>query len=517
VERRETYTRLLLLAVLVTLFVSTTFVRLAGTSGSYLRFHPTRQYRSALIARAYYLEGAADVPAWRRSVAAANLAREGRLEPPIVERLAAMGYRLVGREDHQFPRTASIAFWMLGGVFLALVARRLGTMASVLALGYYLLAPFGVMASRSFQPDPLMVMLQVAAILAILRYEERPGPRRLACASGIAALAVLVKPVVLFQLVAAWTALELTRDRDGRGRGLVRVMLFSTVAVLPSTVYYGLYLASGSLTRQAGMSFLPGLPLTGAFWLGWLEQIGRVVGQPALLLGLLGLLLCRERRFRALLGGLWVGYLGFGLVFTYHVHTHDYYHLQLLPLVALSLAPLVHRVTEAVGHRLPGLRWRIPLALGLIFVVTGPVLSRVTVAATEEVEARRLFEVSAAEKIGARVQHSTRTIVLALGYGKPLLYRAEISGVPWPHRADLELHRRLGREVPSTAQRFAELRRLVDADYFVVTDLAELEAQEDLARLLTAGYTEVARTGLYRIFDLRRPVPAATEAVTLTR
>lgn len=517
VERRARYARLLLMAVLVTLFASAAYVRMAGAAGSYLRFHPTRQYRSALIARAYYLEGAGEAPVWRRSVATANLEREGQLEPPIVERLAAMSYRLVGREDHNLPRTASILFWMVGGVFLASVARRLGAAASLLAAGYYLLAPFGVMASRSFQPDPLMVMFQVAAILAILRHEEKPGPHRFAIATILSAMAILVKPVVLFQLLTAQAALELTREGERCGRGLRRVLLFSVLAVLPSAAYYGFALASGSLTPQAGMSFLPGLLLTGTFWLGWLEQIGGVSGHPALLLGLLGFLLCRERRYRALLGGLWAGYLGFGLVFTYHVHTHDYYHLQLLPIVALSLAPLVTRVAAGIGHRLPGLRWRVALALGLIFVVTGPIMSRVTVASTEEVEARRLFEASAAPEIGARVHHSTRTIVLALGYGKPLLYQAEISGVPWPHRSDLALDRRLGREVPGAEHRFEELRHLVGADYFVVTDLAELDAQRDLARLLTDRFAVVASTGLYLIFDLRRPGDVAADAVTFTR
>ena len=40
--------------------------------------------------------------------------------------------------------------------------------------------PFGVLASRSFQPDPLMVSLSLVALWAIVRHDEAPEPRRFA-------------------------------------------------------------------------------------------------------------------------------------------------------------------------------------------------------------------------------------------------------------------------------------------------------------------------------------------------
>src|SRR5258706_7370780 len=42
--------------------------------------------------------------------------------------------------------------------------------------------------------------------------------------------------------------------------------------------------------------------------------------------------------------GLWAGYFLFGIYFNYHISTHDYYSLPLIPIVLLSLAPLADHV-----------------------------------------------------------------------------------------------------------------------------------------------------------------------------
>jgi hypothetical protein len=185
------------------------------------------------------------------------------------------------------------------------------------------------------------------------------------------------------------------------------------------------------------------------------------------------------------------------------VQTHDYYQLQLLPLVALSVAPLGLRARLLAGRRVEDIRWQLAAALAALVLVTGPILSHVSVAATETAEGRLLLESSTAPEIGERVGHSTRTIVLALEYGKPLLYHAEISGLPWPRCSDMETRRSLGHEVPSAERRFEELRREIDAEYFVVTDLRELREQPALEELLDSRFALHAESPHYRIYDLR--------------
>jgi hypothetical protein len=93
-----TSSKLLFLAVLMGLLVLGLGLRLADLDDPPLDYHPTRQLRSAIIARAiYYRIDSGRDPAL---VAAAQevTAPLETLEPPIVETLVAWTYRLVGGE-----------------------------------------------------------------------------------------------------------------------------------------------------------------------------------------------------------------------------------------------------------------------------------------------------------------------------------------------------------------------------------------------------------------------------------
>ena len=70
------------------------------------------------------------------------------------------------------------------------------------------------------------------------------------------------------------------------------------------------------------------------------------------------------------MAGLWGGYFLFGLVFTYHIHTHGYYSLQFVPIVALSLGPLWDLVEGYIGR---GGRhhYRRTVVLGLVVIAVG--------------------------------------------------------------------------------------------------------------------------------------------------
>ena len=72
-----------------------------------------------------------------------------------MEYLVANTYRVLGKENIVIPRLYSILFWMLGGVGLYLAAKKLTTLSGAfVALAVYLFTPFGVIASRCFNPTP---------------------------------------------------------------------------------------------------------------------------------------------------------------------------------------------------------------------------------------------------------------------------------------------------------------------------------------------------------------------------
>src|SRR5207253_1831671 len=135
-------------------------------------------------------------------------------ELPIFERAVAIAYRIAGGERLWIPRLLSSLFWITGGLFLYLLAARFARWWSALfVVGIYLFFPFPLIASTSFQPDPLMVMLFLAAALAIVRHHERPTRQRFTAAVLLAGAAVFEKPgIAAFFLLPLFAVLAITRS-----------------------------------------------------------------------------------------------------------------------------------------------------------------------------------------------------------------------------------------------------------------------------------------------------------------
>ena len=122
-------------------------VRLPRLGTPPLDFHPARQYRTALIARALYEKYVTGLPSWKKEVAWVEEA-DPAVEPPLTEYLAATMYRLAGQERLWLPRLASVVFWISGAAWVFAVARRLfSKTAALIGLIYSLFIPYGIRAS----------------------------------------------------------------------------------------------------------------------------------------------------------------------------------------------------------------------------------------------------------------------------------------------------------------------------------------------------------------------------------
>lgn len=473
-------------------------LRLYGLDRPPIDFHPSRQYRSALIARSMYLQGA-DQDA-RTLAAHAAAEREWSLEPTVNEWLASVIYRFVGKEDLRLARLISVTWWIIGGVFLYLAGAHVGSrFARVVAVAFHLFVPYGVVASRSFQPDPLMIMLFLCGVWLTLAALMRPARGRVTAAVIACALAGMVKPMCLIPLAALYLA-GMAATRGAREWRRLSTWLLSGAAMAPAALYYaGLFWLEGTMARQVGGRFTLHLALTRLFWEGWLHMLWIVIGYHALLGAALGCLLARERLARVVLASLWLGYLMYALLFTYHTYTHDYYHLMLIPIVALSLIPLVDAVVGAMRglHR----AW---LVRGAMF---GAVLAGVGLASHKGPWLREGIAaegfVKDAQEIGEHVSHSARTIFISFGNGKPLEYHARIAGIYWPNTGDLFAERiRFGR-TPAISERFEKTLNRSGAEYFIITDLPEFDRQSELRELLVRRFPVLVATRGYAIFDLR--------------
>ncbi|HVX30185.1 MAG TPA: glycosyltransferase family 39 protein [Nitrolancea sp.] len=488
--------------VLTVLFVAALGVRMYHVNDPPLNFQATREYRSLIIARADYFEHAA-VPAWQKQVADFSRHKQGVLEPPIYEKIVSYGYLLAGGEAFWIPKLLSSLFWLAGGYFLYLIALRITDgPAAIFSVAFYLFLPFSIIASRSFQPDPLMIMLLLLSIWLMLRYYERPTTSALLIAAGAAALAFLVKPVSLFVIVSAFVAMGIAQNGIRRtifGRATV---IFGAVLVLPTLGAYLYGIVTGRfLLGEAEKTVIPRLLVTTFFWQHLLDNIGAVVGFGAFTLALIGVLLVREGLPRALLIGLWAGFGIFCIAIDYNVAAHDYYQLQLIPIVALSLGPVAAIVIQ---HLRPVYsHWFWGLALSAIVLLA--LLLSVSVARPRLVSPGSQRLVSAEEQIGAQVDHSTDTVFLASDYGVSLEYHGLMSGYPWPLASDLEWERLTGSESPDAQARFDTWFAQRSPEYFIVLDMNEFEQQPDLQAFLTERYPVLAETDDYLIFDLRHP------------
>ena len=183
--------------ILLLILASGLGLRLFDLTDQPIDFHPTRQLRGAIIARGMYYEMLPDADPAQRQRAIAFWQSTGQYEPPILERLTAITYLVTGGETIWIARFYNIILWMVAGIYLYLLARRMSLSASgdnpdeqgeklasasaLVALAYFLILPFAVQASRTFQPDPGMVMWLVLYLYALYRWSEtrnlreRPG------------------------------------------------------------------------------------------------------------------------------------------------------------------------------------------------------------------------------------------------------------------------------------------------------------------------------------------------------
>src|SRR5919197_5249315 len=181
-------------------------------------FAEARQLQDATLARGYYVLHISAAPDWQRRVMRARVREAHPIELPILPYASAIAFVLARGEHLWIPRLLSSLFWILGALFLYLLARRFADgWAALLGVAVYLFLPFPLVASTSFQPDPLMVMLVVASILASVRYHDQPTGQRLGAALGVSAAAVFIKPgIAAFFTLPPFAALAIARSGTRR-------------------------------------------------------------------------------------------------------------------------------------------------------------------------------------------------------------------------------------------------------------------------------------------------------------
>ena len=459
-----------------------------------LDFHPVRQLRNLIVARSIYYQLLPNPDPQKLALAKAFYNAVGQYEPPITESIAAWTYTWTGGENIAVPRVYETLFWLLAGLALFDLARRIASPTSALiALAYYLVLPFAVQASRSFQPDPLMTSAFIVGVYFLYRWSEEQKWKWAIFAGLFIGFAVLVKIVIVFFVIGAaiaavFSALGLRFWKS------VQVWVMMALMAIPAFIYYIL----GHPGRSDEYFFawtvsLIQLITTTSFYAHWLGFVGSLFGLTILFLSIAGVFLAPPR-LRWILIGIWIGYFAYGLTLPYQMYTHSYYHIQLIPVVALGLVPIIEAVSVRVSRET---RW---LKAALIALVVLAIGYQAWIARSDLVAQAADYRREPAywENVAKAIPANANLIGLTQDYGYRLMYYGWRKIVLWPYVNGLTEVK--GSSVNAQAK-FSEL--VAGRDYFLVSASNQLEAQPELKKILN-GYTVAAQGEGFVLYNLHQ-------------
>jgi hypothetical protein len=487
--------------VLFILFALGLGIRMVDLTDPPLDFHPTRQLRSAIIARSLYYRSLPESEDWHRQVAVSQYSGAGLIEPLVMETLVANTYRVIGSDPVWVARIYSSLFWIIGGLALYFLTSAMTSPdGGVLAVAYYLFVPFGIIASRSFQPDPLMVMFILLALWAVYYWYRKPSWKTAILAGVLAGMALFVKAVALFPILFALAAFFLVSKGFKKAIKDPQIWLIAGLSVLPMIAYtiYGVYIL-GTMESQFLGRFFPEMWRDLGFYFQWEDMASGIVGYSAIFAALLGALLFSSAGLRAFGIGLWVGYFLFGMTFPYHFTTHTYYHLPLIAIVAITISPIGALIFKPLADLKPAILVRIAV-MGILLATIGLKAWDVRLDLARE-DFRH--EPGHWANIGELLDHNPSVIGLVHDYGNRLTYYGWVTPKIWPPLGQQALRELQGKPSIEVKEWFDN--KAGNKDFFLVTMKNQFNKQPELQQLLYNNFPVYSEGDGYLIFDLRNP------------
>jgi hypothetical protein len=463
-------------------------------------FHATRQMRAAVIARGLYYEGLDDVPEWQREAAIQANRNQAVIEPQVLERLASWSYHLAGGEQLWIPRFMSSLLWVSAGIAVLLLGRELATYdGGIIGMFYLLFLPYSIYATRTFQPDPLMVSLIAWSLWAVLCWNRERTMVWAILAGIFGGLAIYTKTVAMFFVGPAFIGIILLGDGFRNAIREKQVWVMGILTVLPTALYYvyGLWIA-GFLEQQFNFRFFPQMWRDPAFYIRWQEMATNISGFGTLLAAFAGMFLVKDKGKRGLLTGLWIGYGLYSMTFPYHTITHDYYQLPLILVVAVSItvvsAELLNRIAVVDASGWVRAFVVILLFAGAFFKVWDV---RVNLARTNYRN-----DVVFYQDVGKFIEPGSRVLSMSHAYGHTLSYYGWLPNTSWVRSGDLDLRELAGVSAEKILDNnFAAIE---EYDYFVITQVGVFNDSPELKDILYNGYEVFVEGDGYIIFDLKR-------------
>ncbi len=174
------------------------------------------------------------------------------------------------------------------------------------------------------------------------------------------------------------------------------------------------------------------------------------------------------------------------------MYTHSYYHIQLIPIIALGLAAALNPVLERVSAQ--GFAGRLAFIALMIAVIGYHAWVARSVLVAEDFR----NEPKVWENIAAAIPENTNVIALTQDYGYRLMYFGWRKVSLWPLDTDLAQIKNANRD---TAAQFDEIT--AGNDYFLVTAFGQLNQQPALKKILDQ-YPIVGQGDGFVLYDLHQ-------------
>ena len=494
------------LAILIVMLTAGLGLRLLNLTNPPLDFHADRQLYSAIVARGMYYQMLPNVDPVQKQLAISLWKAQDVYEPPILERIVALTYYVVGSEQLWIARIYSSMFWMIGGLALYGLAKRMTSAGGGLAaLAFYLFVPLGVFASRAFQPNSFMVMWMLLALYALFRWSEDRTWKWSLLTGLLAGIAVLVKVFAAVMLAPALVAVVLSTIGLRKVVRNRQIWSMTGIAIAIPAAYYLIGIGTNSagfidfwVLSYTNMLFQP------RFYFAWLGMAGSLVGISTIVLSLVGLTLVSGTG-RPLALGFWLGYGLFGLMVPIQISTHDYYSLSLIPVVGLSLAGIISLVIEKVIKQ-PRYWQGFTIMVAILAIAIPAWLARNGIVATDYA-----LEAKGWTLMGAELPRDGRIIALTHDYGTRLAYYGFIKVDLWPYVTDFNVLAQRNGEQGNGQLASDEFEQYFQSKtngykYFLVTLFNELDAQPLLKAKLYSTYPIFQEGEGYIVFDLDHPL-----------
>lgn len=459
----------------------------------------TLQYESAIAARAAAIDlcpnSASDsAREWRRAIGT-----EPYVSPPLLPGLVA----IVDAEQPWTSRLFTIAFWVLAGFAIRRIIHRItgSEWAAATGFAWFVLNPFGMILSRSFQTESLLVLAFALGLdLLSQPFEKLSWQRTLLLGMACGAIAFAKPGAVFLPLICGFIATILPRRIPGTFLAkAAHIILFSILVAGPGSLY------AMALLRPHGGRIMPSLLGEAWYWQGLWWNVASVIGPAVIGVGLVGIALA-IRSGSYLLTGLVVGHLATMAVFTYHAATHDYYQAPLMVVASVALGPPIaaverwHVARRGSTSRLAKSGLLFAMLLGFatwLHVERNPAVgpyrwmpeNRAALERDAEVRARQAAQ---AEAVRPFIDPGETVIELTEGYGYPLRYYGRVQTTRWPGVEEREYMALAGAtsQAFSTEEYLHQLVRDLSSRHFVVTDWNEWRRQPELQAAL-AGWNRI--------------------------